>query len=185
MALTISDLEYLRNEPDRIKRRIACIAALSRDIEGIKPIIAGGCALEFYTGGGYATGDIDLLYPWRERLGAELESAGFQKRGRHWIHIDLDLHIEILATTIEQRGQDRLSKVLSQDNEVLLVGIEDLILDRLNGYVHAQSTDDYQWALELALLYSDQIDWSGLKVGAQEDATMDAFNKLKEEAEGA
>ncbi|MGB9849686.1 MAG: hypothetical protein ACPLSY_07660 [Moorellaceae bacterium] len=57
--------------------------------------MVGGRALEFYTLGGYATKDIDLVVNGREHAKRVLEEMGFLRRPgeRHWYNEDLDLAI--------------------------------------------------------------------------------------------
>lgn len=46
---------------------------------------------------------------------------------------------------------------------VVILGIEDLILDRLSAWVHGTSEEDGRWARRLALLHSDKLDWDYLR----------------------
>ena len=46
----------------------------------------GGAALEFYTAGGYATGDVDLALPSGADVDAAFAELGFRKEGRFWVH---------------------------------------------------------------------------------------------------
>lgn len=58
-------LDDLRGEADPRRRRLVVLGLLTRRLasRGVEPILVGGAALEFYTAGGYATGDIDLALP--------------------------------------------------------------------------------------------------------------------------
>ena len=42
---------------------------------------------------------------------------------------------------------------------MVIIGIEDLLIDRLRAWVHWNSDEDGRWTRRLALLYSDRIDW--------------------------
>jgi len=46
---------------------------------GIIPILVGGCAVEFYTLGSYATQDIDVVIPERREFDLALRALGFSK----------------------------------------------------------------------------------------------------------
>lgn len=72
---------------DPLVRRLSFVALLSQACveQGfLSPVIVGGQAVEFYTAGGYATVDIDLVSA-SEPLEAILPGWGFRREGRHWI----------------------------------------------------------------------------------------------------
>jgi hypothetical protein len=53
------------------------------------PVLVGGGAVEFYTGGGYATKDVDVVLPSSPVLAAVMIDLGFTRAGRHWYRDDL------------------------------------------------------------------------------------------------
>jgi len=55
-----------------------------------KPIIVGGTAVEFYTAGGYATLDLDIVYP-SEPLDQVFKELGLKKEGRYWYSEELGI----------------------------------------------------------------------------------------------
>lgn len=84
-------LDDLRGEADPRRRRLVVLGLLTRRLasRGVEPILVGGAALEFYTAGGYATGDIDLALPSGKDVDAAFADMGFRKEGRFWLHDDL------------------------------------------------------------------------------------------------
>ena len=68
-------------EPDRLTRNLIFVGLLTREVaqEGIRPVIVGGQAVEFYTAGGYATQDIELVARDTSGIGRVLERWGFRK----------------------------------------------------------------------------------------------------------
>jgi hypothetical protein len=46
---------------------------------------------------------------------------------------------------------------------VVILGVEDLLIDRLRAWIHGTSEEDGRWARRLALLYADRLDWSYLR----------------------
>lgn len=78
-------LEALASEADPARRRLVALALVTDRLaeDGIEPILVGGAALELYTSGGYATGDVDLALP----LAPEVDRA----------FADLGLEIDRLA----------------------------------------------------------------------------------------
>ena len=70
-------LNALKKENDPLRKALRVIAVLTEDLEpeGIRPILVGGVALEFYTLGGYATKDIDLVVSDRSWLSRDALTA--------------------------------------------------------------------------------------------------------------
>ena len=147
----------------------------------VRPVITGGQAVEFYTTGGYSTGDIDLICSNRDLPGDYLETAGFQKKGRYWHHSELDLFVEIPGSSLTQGEEEHLNCVELEECRIYFIGQEDMILDRLNAYVHWKSDEDGRWAKELLALYQKDLDWNYLQKRALEEKTSQALEKLKNE----
>ena len=73
-------LRRVREEPDPRRRRLIMLGLLTARLspQGIEPILVGGAALEFYTAGGYATGDVDLALPPGPEIDAAFAALGFE-----------------------------------------------------------------------------------------------------------
>ena len=84
------------------KQRLYFVAILTKYLKDkrIKPIVVGGNAVEFYTLGTYASADIDLVSPGYEIIDKLLKSWGFKKLGRHWLLPEIDLEVEIPASSL-------------------------------------------------------------------------------------
>ncbi len=148
--------------------------------EGAKPIIVGGTAVEFYTLGGYSTLDLDLVYEKREALEKLLQGLGFKRYGRHWYEEGPDLAIEVLSSTLTG-SMDKLTKIEIDGITAYMIGIEDIIADRLNAYVHWKSEDDGRWARRIMFLHRDKIDWAYLEDRSKRNGTYKALKKFKAE----
>lgn len=125
----------------------------------IVPILVGGGALEFYTAGGYATADMGLALPSTKEVGAAFAELGFEREGRYWYHADLDLLFEAPAPEGLPGEDAPRTKTEIDGLPVVVIGIEDLLIDRLRAWVHWRSDEDGRWARRLALLYKERIDW--------------------------
>ena len=169
-------LDRLHDEPDPRRRRLIALGLLAKQLapHGIEPILVGGGALEFYTAGGYATKDMDLALPVASEVDAAFSALGFEKEGRYWYHSDLDLLFEAPAPA-GLPGEDAPRTEVEVDGlRVVIIGIEDLLIDRLRAWVHWNSDEDGRWTRRLALLYPDQIDWHYVR---------ERTSKIPEEAE--
>lgn len=145
--------------------------------DGLKPIIVGGFAVEIYSRSEYTTVDIDLVFARRDIADQYLQQLGFIRSGRHWYHENLGVSVEIPGDMLDLADPDKVIKLnLPDQNSVYVIGIEDIILDRLRACVHWSSTADCEWGLRLFLLHTARLDMDYMERKADEDLTS---NKLK------
>lgn len=172
--------EALKSIRDINKKRLYFIALLTASLEkeGLKPVVVGGCAMEFYTTGGYATGDIDIIFSDNKLLNEKLSLWGFKRIGRHWINEELSIYIESPASQLDSEESKRVATVEIEDLKVYLISLEDLILDRLKAYVHWRSEDDGYWAKELIFMYRDKLEMAYLRRKAKNDKVDKALTKI-------
>lgn len=182
----IDFLDSLKREKNPLRRALGVLAVLTEALkpQGIKPILVGDRALEFYTLGGYATKDIDLVVSGRERVKPVLEEMGFSRRfgERHWYHEELDVAIEI-PDEILAGSSEKIVTVEIDGMEVLVIGIEDLAIDRLAAAKFWESRADAQWAAKLLALHMNDIDLEYLKKAARERHVEDVLAEALKQAE--
>jgi len=183
------DFEVLRQKlrqgaaiAEPLKRRLWVLGVITQALEadGICPILIGGCALEYYTFGGYATRDINVAVSDYQRLGEVMDELGFERRGRYWLRSDLEILLEAPAADLAGETAP-LTVVELDDLTCYIIGVEDLILDRLNGYVHWGWEDDRRWAGRLLVLHADTVDWAYLERRATTEGTAEALTKIGRE----
>ncbi|HHW42417.1 UbiD family decarboxylase [Desulfofundulus thermobenzoicus] len=169
------------HEKDPLKKALNVLAILTAALKSmdIKPILVGGRALEFYTLGGYATKDMDLVVNGREQARAILAEMGFIRRTgeRHWYHEELDLALEI-PDELLAGSLDKLVTVDINGLEVFIIGIEDLIIDRLAAAKFWNSPADAQWAAKLIALHKGDIDMDYLQKAARNARVEDLLERI-------
>ncbi|MFH1259977.1 MAG: DUF6036 family nucleotidyltransferase [Elusimicrobiota bacterium] len=178
-SLNLSDLANLS---ETFEKRLLFMGLLTKELlkYNIKPIVVGGNAVEFYTLGGYATRDIDIVCVDYRKLGDILKDWKFKKKGRHWFNEEYDLLVE--SPTDRLHGcPEKVAEVRIKGLKVYLIGVEDIIIDRLNAYVHWHSENDGRWAKELLVLNWDKIDWNYLEKQSKKEKTAQALTKLIKE----
>lgn len=160
------------------KKRLFFLGILTQELEkfNIKPILVGGNAVEFYTLGSYSTEDIDIVCFEREKVDEILREMNFEKIGRLWFNIELEIAIEIPDDKLSG-DYNKVNIVEIEGLKIYIIGIEDLIVDRLNSCVHWNFKDDCEWAKELIMLHKNEIDFNYLEKRTKEEGT---FDKLKE-----
>lgn len=148
------------------------------------PVVIGGCALSYYAREVYFTADIDLAYADREALNAVLERIGFERRGRYWVNDRLGIAVEAPASALA--GEDAPLEVveLGEGLRCRVIGIEDLLIDRLNACKHRKSEVDCEMVGLLVHRYFDEVDWSYLekKASRPENDTLEELRELKRRA---
>ncbi len=174
-----ASLKRLKEMPDNWQKRLFFTGILTKALkaEGIRPIIVGGHAVEFYTLGGYTTSDIDIVIADRNALNRVLTGWEFKREGRHWYSEELDIAIEAPASRLSG-DEKRITEVEVEGLTVYIIGIEDIIIDRLNAFVHWDSLRDGEWAEELLALHIDRIDMQYLKERVREEATHEALKEI-------
>ena len=175
-------LERIKLMENTYKKRLLFAGFLTDMLkkEKIKPVVVGGNAVAFYTAGGYATGDIDIVMEDSKKAEKIMKSIGFKKSGKDYISKELDLFVEFPSGALAG-SMEKVVEVDIGEYKVFIIGIEDIIQDRLNAYIHWKSKDDFEWAKQMAVLNKKEIDWKYLKKRSIEEKTEDAFKKLKKE----
>lgn len=158
-------LEALAGEPDPARKRLLALGILGDRLReaGLEPILVGGGAVEFYTAGGYTTKDMDLALPHGPATDAAFAELGFAKEGRYWYREDLDLLFEAPAPAGLPGETAPRTEVELEGMKIVIIGVEDLVIDRLRAWIHGTSDEDGRWARRLALLYADRLDWDYLR----------------------
>jgi len=145
---------------DPLERRLAFVAllAVASTARGwLPPVVVGGHAVEFYTAGGYATVDIDLVSA-HEPLEQVLPEWGFEARGRHWLHEGLGLVVEAPGSHLDPGQRERVTRVEIAGATAYVLGVEDVIVDRMAACVHWRSEEDCGWAAVLLDLHAAHLD---------------------------
>jgi len=172
---------------NRLDKLMYFTAVLTEELMkyGIKPVLVGGGALEFYTQGSYTTLDVDLVIDGREQAKKVLAEMGFKRYPgeKSWYNEELELSVEIPGYFLEGSMERVTTVELDDDLVVCVIGIEDLIIDRLNAYKWWNSLNDGQWALAVLIIHYHNIDFAYLKKRAGEDGIQDVLEEIMDKAE--
>lgn len=154
-----------------------------------RPVIVGGSAVEFYTGGEITSGDFDLVSAHADIVGEALLQEGFRSEDRRGVrlggfyHPDLLLGVEFVRGPLFEGRTDRRRLVVvdeAEDAKVIFPPPEDLIADRLGQHASDPKGrhDMFEQARILALLAED-LDVAYLKRRvAEEGADPDTIERL-------
>ena len=172
-------LEIIGKTESPLKKQLLMVALITRILEEAgksAPIVIGGCALSYYSREVYFTADIDLAYADREALDRVLKSIGFRREGRYWVHEDLKLAVEAPSSSLGGEEAPLEIVELGEGLRCTILGIEDLIIDRLNACKHWKSEVDCEMAELLVNRYVADLDWTYL----ERKATLPENDAVKE-----
>ena len=178
MSKELARIKELNNRLDKV---MYFTALLTRELDkyAIIPVIVGGGALEFYTQGSYMTLDIDLVVPGRDKAKRVLEEMGFRRATgeKSWYNDELELSVEIPGDTLAGSMERIVTVEVEEGLTAFVIGVEDLIIDRLNAYKWWNSLNDGQWAVAIMYIHYDNVDFDYLKKRAKEEAISDVIKE--------
>jgi hypothetical protein len=181
-------IKLIKKTESPLKKQLLTVALISNLLEkkGKEiPIVIGGLALSYYTREVYFTADIDLAYSNREVLDEVLKDIDFKTRGRYWVNEDLNIAIEVPVGVLV--GEEAPIEIveLGPDLQCKIIGIEDLIIDRLNACKHWKSETDCEMAELLVTRYLKELNWAYLEKRAEkpENDTSIELKQLRKRAE--
>ncbi len=174
-----AELEKIASIENVVDRKIYFMGLLTRECKrrGTRPIVVGGSAVEFYTEGLYPTYDIDIVGS-RKIIGELLEKKfEFKPSGRHWINERLGLYVEMPSSYLTG-DTSRITTIRTGKLSVYVIGIEDLILDRIRACVYWSSRTDCEQARFMLKEYRDRIDFKYLEKKAKDEGQSRVMKRL-------
>ncbi|MHA7581063.1 hypothetical protein ACX12E_11725 [Paenibacillus vandeheii] len=145
------------------------ITPILDDLDADPAIIVGGHAVELYTSGSYKTADVDLVMIRDDLARSLFDHLGFIREGRHYYVSEMDIPIEIPSDTLEG-SKDKIIKLITPEGYCYVIGIDDLILDRLRASEYWSDARSLEWARYLIYSQFESIDLTYMReVASKED----------------
>ena len=186
MSIEVADVSDLRGRlgaaaglKDISERHLEIAAILTEALQtvGVHPIVVGGAAVEFFTGGEYATGDLDLIAPEGRELAVVMSALGFEKRGKSWTHEAKSIFVEFPSPVL--RSNEEWIVCRHGNVDIRIVSPEDLVVERLRSYKFWGATVDAVNALVLMGCVPN-FDIKRASVKASTEDVRDAFDGITE-----
>ena len=154
--------EFVRfvDSPDRLIRQLRTAAAISERLQplGIVPVVVGGAAVEFYTRGSYTTVDVDMVVEGLNEIDAVLRGFGFVRlAGSSYIHPSVEVVVDLPAEPLAG-DTSRIVELDVEGRKVHIIGLEDIIADRLRAYVYWEDLSSQEWAVQMMAARWEQVD---------------------------
>lgn len=175
----IPELERLDSIENLVDKKLYFMGLLTREAERkkVQPIVVGGSAVDIYTEGIYPSYDIDLVGN-RKLIGKILEKAfGFKPSGRGWINEHIGLFIEIPGSSLAG-DKGRITTIRIEGLKVYVLGLEDLIVDRIGACVFWKSQTDCEQARFLLWQYQNKLDSEYLEKKARDEGLLGKLREL-------
>ena len=176
----------LKKEGDLFKRRMLFLGFLTAKLKenGVGAILVGGEAIDIYTGGTFATSDIDLLVDNKTVTEKLLNKFEFGRKGNTlWFNSDLNIVIQVILEPYSG-DPDRLRKFKVKGYELRVAAPEDLIQNRLYSAKFWKSSPqrDMEESIALLRIFADSIDNSYLDKLARENDIVDYLAEARKYA---
>lgn len=169
--------QAVTSDRPHVERMTLAAAIVSKALEdaGMRPMMVGGSAIEFYMPESYATADIDLVVEraTRERLAEVFESLGFTRRDRHWVIGDL--YFEVPGLRID----DPFEEVRIGDFPLRVVRKEIVLAERVIGYRYWKVWSYGAQAMEMIDGFGNDLDERVLRTRLAADQAEEAFELLR------
>lgn len=149
------------------------------DLGADPAIIVGGHAVELYTSGSYKTADIDLVMIRDDLARGLFDRLGFEREGRFHYVSELDIPIEFPSNDLAG-SKDRVTKLNTPDGYCYVIGVEDLIIDRLSAAEFWNDARSEEWARYLMSSQFENLDIDYMRKRALEESES-LLNRLEKE----
>jgi hypothetical protein len=174
-------LKRLDGELDVLKKKLILIGYLFEELSksGVMSCLVGGEAVELYTAGQFVTGDIDITVSDRSVATKLLQRVGFEREGMIWLNEKLKIAVQVVATHPSHAEKIRVIQV--EGYAIRVVGVEDLIVDRLVAAKYWRSNPgmDTEQATVLYQNFRQSIDTVYLERRVGEENIEDIFKEIQ------
>lgn len=171
----IEDALRVDDETERLLEVAAVVEEALGEI-GVHPVVVGGLAVAYWTGGAYLTGDIDVVMPSTPEVDARMAELGFERRGRFWVLPEAGLFFEAPGSALAP-GEEAVDAELGSGRTVRVLRAEDGLVHRLHEFVATGHADAFRQAV--ALLGTPGLDRGRLVARARDERLEDALGALQ------
>lgn len=179
--MVITRFQRILTIPPGPERTAAVVEWLQQqyEVEGREPpVLVGGAAVELFSGGAYTTGDLDFV--GRSPDGGvrqRLREAGFERRGRHWIHEAAEIFIEFSGDTLDPG--DSVEELQIGKHRLKILAPEAVLVDRLAAWQHWESAIDGAAVWLMYRSVKARLDRDELKAKATRREVLEALSRLE------
>jgi hypothetical protein len=173
-----SFIARLRKEPNELRKKMLLLGYVTNQLEKKKQsvFLVGGQAVETYTAGQFPSGDIDVTTSDSATTEKVLKNLGFKQIRMIWFNKPLGVAFHIVGYFAPNKP--RTIKV--GPYKARMVGVEELIVDRLSAAKSWNIPADYEKAKVLYDNFKKQIDMNYVRDMAKKKNIEDALLRITE-----
>jgi hypothetical protein len=170
-------LSQIRKEPNELKKKMMLVGYITSRLERKSQSIylVGGQAVETYTAGQFTTGDVDITTTDRRTTEQILARLGFKGEGMIWLNEGMGIAVHIVD--VIPKSTEGIRTIHVGPYAVRVVGVEELIVDRLAAAKFWKSQRDAEQATALINTFARRIDMKYLRRRAREEKVDDVLPK--------
>lgn len=174
-----SFLSQLKKEQNPLRMKMLLLGYVTDRLEkkAQHVVLVGGQAVETYTGGQFLTGDVDITTTDAKTTEEILMSLGFRKVSMIWLNQQLGVAIQIVGSILTG-SLEKTRTIQTGPYNVKVIGVEDLIVDRLSHAKFWKNPGDLEKAKVLYANFKKQIDENYLKETTSKRDVEDFLAKL-------
>lgn len=168
-------VSQLKKESNELRKKMLLVGYLTEKLfkDGKSIFLVGGQAVEAYTGGQFTTGDIDITTTDKEATEKVLAQMSFTREGMVWLNERLGLAVHIVGDYPTR--SEKVRKVDVGSYRVHVIGVEELIIDRLKAAKFWKSERDSEQAVVLLNAFRRTVDIEYLRKRAREENLEDVL----------
>ena len=168
----------LRKEQNSLTQKMLLLGYITYRLEKEKQhvYLVGGQAVETYTAGQFTTGDIDITTTDSKVTEKVLTSLGFEQIGMIWLNKQLGVAVQIVGL-FPNANLDKALTIEAGPYKVNVIGVEDLIVDRLAHVKFFKVAGDMEKAKVLYAIFKRQIDKKYLRDTAKKRGVEDTLDQ--------
>ena len=170
----------LRKEQNLLNLKMLLLGYITYRLEKGKQhvFLVGGQAVETYTAGQFTTGDMDITTTDSKATGRVLASLDFEEIGMIWLNKRLGVAVHIVGQ-FPNANPDKARNIEVGPYNVNVIGVEDLIVDRLAHVKFFNVAGDMEKAKVLYTNFKRQIDENYLREIAKKRGVEDILDQAK------
>ena len=171
-------IAQLRKEQNSLTQKMLLLGYITYRLEKEKQhvYLVGGQAVETYTAGQFTTGDIDITTTDSKVTEKVLTSLGFEQIGMIWLNKQLGVAVQIVGL-FPNANLDKALTIEAGPYKVNVIGVEDLIVDRLAHVKFFKVAGDMEKAKALYAIFKRQIDKKYLRDTAKKRGVEDTLDQ--------
>jgi hypothetical protein len=172
-------ISLARKQQNPLNQKMLVLGYLTDQLEKKKQhvYLVGGQAVETYTAGQFTTGDVDITTSDSKATEKVLVNLGFEQIGMIWLNKRVGMAVQIVGL-FPNANLEKASTILAGPYKVRIIGVEDLIVDRLAHVKFFNVSGDLEKAKVLYTVFKNRIDEEYLRKTAKKRRIEDLLDKI-------